>query len=109
FGNFLFYRTNDAIVENKVHSVDSPQVAHLSKLYVKKGDTVSAGQQLATITLQGGGSGGTKDLTSPVDGSVVLTAEKGSILTSNYPVVLVTESGNAALGEATVFAFVEES
>jgi multidrug resistance efflux pump len=109
FTGLVCYRTNDAVVESKVYSVDSPQTATLTSLQVKKGETVSAGQQVATITVQGSDSGQTQELTSPVNGSVLLTTEKGSILTSGYPVVLITRSGDAAAGEASVFAFVEES
>lgn len=107
FTGFVYYRTNDAVLESRVYSVDSPQTATLTSLSVKKGDTVSAGQTVATITIGGGDQ--TKDLTSPVNGSVLLTTEKGSLLTSGYPVVLVTRSGDAAVGEASVFAFVEEA
>jgi len=109
FTGFVYYRTNDAVVESRVYSVDSPQTATLTNLAVKKGDTVSAGQQVATIMLQGGDSSQTHELTSPVNGSVLLTTERGSILTSGYPVVMITRSGDSAIGEASVFAFVEEA
>jgi len=109
FTGFVYYRTNDAVVESRVYSVDSPQTATLTNLAVKKGDTVSAGQQVATIMLQGGDSSQTQELTSPVNGSVLLTTERGSILTSGYPVVMISRSGDSAIGEASVFAFVEEA
>jgi multidrug resistance efflux pump len=109
FTGFVYYRTNDAVVESRVYSVDSPQTATLSDVSVKKGDTVSAGQKVATIVVQGSESGKVQELTSPVNGSVLLTTEKGSILTSGYPVVMITRSGDAAVGEASVFAFVEEA
>jgi multidrug resistance efflux pump len=109
FTGFVYYRTNDAVVESRVYSVDSPQTATLTNVAVKKGDTVSAGQQVATITVLGSDSTQTEQLTSPVNGSVLLTTEKGSILTSGYPVVLISRSGDTAVGEASVFAFVEEA
>jgi multidrug resistance efflux pump len=109
FTGFVYYRTNDAVVESKVYSVNSPETATLTDVSVKKGDTVTAGQQIATILLQGSQAGQTQSLTSPVNGSVLLTTEKGSILTSGYPVVLISRSGDAAAGEASVFAFVEEA
>ena len=109
FTGYVYYRTNDAVVESRVYSVDAPQTATLTNVLVKKGDTVSAGQQVATINVQGSEPGQVQELTSPVNGSVLLTTERGSILTTGYPVVLITRSGDAAVGEASVFAFVDES
>ena len=109
FTGFVYYRTNDAVVESRVYSVDSPQTATLADVSVKKGDTVAAGQKVATISVQGNSPGEVQELTSPVNGSVLLTTEKGSILTSGYPIVLIARAGDAAAGEASVFAFVEEN
>jgi multidrug resistance efflux pump len=109
FTGYVYYRTNDAVVESRVYSVDSSQTATLTNVYVKKGDTVSAGEKLATILVQGSDSSQSQDLTSPVNGSVLLTTQRGSFLTSGYPVVLINREGDAAVGEASVFAFVEEA
>jgi multidrug resistance efflux pump len=109
FMGYVYYRTNDAVVESRVYSVDSPQTATLTNVSVKKGDTVAAGEKVATILVQGSDSAQSQDLTSPVNGSVLLTTERGSILTSGYPVVLISRSGDTAVGEASVFAFVDEA
>jgi len=106
---FFFYRTNAAVVESKVTSIDATQVATVSSLTVKKGDTVTAGQQIGELTFVGGASGQKESLTSPVNGSVLLTVAQGSLVSQDYPIVLITQSADAAVGEATVLAFVDES
>ncbi|MBV9172999.1 MAG: biotin/lipoyl-binding protein [Chloroflexi bacterium] len=109
YDNFMYYQTEAALVESKVASVDASQAGTVTSLTVKKGDTVTVGQKIGELTLIGGSAGQTQDLNSPVNGSVLLTVAKGSVVTKNYPIAMITEDADAAVGEATVVAFVDES
>ena len=108
FSNYTFYSTNDAIVESKVTSIDAPQVASVTSISVKKDDPVTAGQEVAQIQMQGGGAGQALMLKTPVSGTVLMTASQGSLVTAGYPIVLVTQTADASVGEASIVAFVEE-
>src|SRR5678815_5603290 len=57
------------------------------------------------------GRDGTKsiDLESPISGTVFMIVEKGTMVTRNYPVSIVSGTGGSSVGEATVVAFVDES
>jgi multidrug efflux pump subunit AcrA (membrane-fusion protein) len=72
FNEFNFYTTNDALVEGKVDAVSAPQAGILTNLNVKKGDTVQAGNQIATLNLAGNNGGSQVNINSPANGTILL-------------------------------------
>lgn len=108
FNEFNFYTTNDALVEGKVDAVNAPQAGILTNLNVKKGDTVWAGNQIATLNLAGNNGGSQVNINSPANGTILLTAAQGAVVTPGYPIAIVSEPGGAAVGDATVVVFVDE-
>ena len=109
YSGLFFYRTNDALVQTNLQSINATQPGTISDVSVKKGDTVNSGDKIATLELRG--NNGTKDidLDSPISGTVFTIIDKGSIVTRDYPVAVVSQSGTNSVGQATVVAFVDES
>jgi len=109
YTSMFFYRTNDALVQTNLVSVDATQAGSIKDVSVKKGDTVNIGDKIATLSVQG--RDGTKeiDLDSPISGTVFLIVEKGTMVTKDYPVSIVSGTGGTSVGQATVVAFVDES
>ena len=109
YTSLFFYRTNDALVQTNLVSVDATQAGGVKDVSVKKGDTVNMGDKIATLVVQG--RDGTKeiDLDSPISGTVFSIVEKGTMVTRDYPVSIVSGTGTSSVGEATVVAFVDES
>ena len=109
YNGLFYYRTNDAVVESHLVTIDAPQAGTLNNVSVKKGDYVTVDQTVAQERIQGSNGDKTIDLKSEVNGTVVMTTPQGSVLTSEYPVVGVNQDTVGAVGEATVIAFVDES
>lgn len=109
YSGMFFYRTNDALVQTNLFSVDATQPGTISDVSVKKGDTVNSGDKIATLQVQG--KDGTKsiDLDTEISGTVFMVLEKGSVVTKNYPVSVISQSGTNSVGQATVVAFVDEA
>ena len=109
YSGLFFYRTNDALVQTNLQSINATQPGTISDVSVKKGDTVNSGDKIATLELRG--NNGTKDvdLDSPISGTVFTIIDKGSIVTRDYPVAVISQSGTNSVGQATVVAFVDES
>jgi multidrug resistance efflux pump len=109
YSSLFFYHTNDALVQTNLVSVDATQAGSIKDVSVKKGDNVNIGDKIATLQVQG--KDGTKDidLESPISGTVFLIVEKGTMVTREYPVSIVSGTGGTSVGQATVVAFVDES
>ena len=108
YSGLFFYRTNDALVQTNLSSIDATQPGTISDVSVKKGDTVSSGDKIATLQVRG--KDGTKDidLDTDISGTVFMVIDKGSVVTKDYPVAVISQSGTSSVGQATVVAFVDE-
>jgi multidrug resistance efflux pump len=109
YTGMFFYRTSDALVETNLASVDATQPGSINDVSVKKGDTVNAGDKIASLNVQGKDGTRSIDLNSPISGSVFMVVDKGSIVTKDYPVAVISQTGTSSVGQATVVAFVDES
>lgn len=103
YNNYMYYSTDDAQVTDTIVSVSATGNGQLSSLSVKQGDTVTAGQTIATITPVAGNT--TLSITSPIDGTILQTpAVQGQTVVVGTPLVQVTN-----LKAVSITAYVDEN
>ncbi|QBD79888.1 HlyD family secretion protein [Ktedonosporobacter rubrisoli] len=105
YDNHMYYRTDDAQVTGQIVNLSSIGNGQLSHLDVKQGDTVSAGQTIATIAPTAGAPNtNTIAVTSPISGTILQTsAVQGQTVTSGLPIAQVTD-----LHSVNVTAYIDE-
>lgn len=102
---YMYYNTDDAQVTGPIVNVSAPASGQLTTLSVKQGDTVSAGQTIATITPTGTTTASTVNITSPLSGIVLQTsAIEGQTVSPGLPILQVTD-----LKSVNVTAYVDEN
>ncbi len=112
YDSYTFYHTDDALVTGNILSVNAPTTGTLTTLSVKLGDTVSAGQTIATITpAPTAGANGTPssptpfNVTSPMSGTIVQTsAVQGQVVAPGLPIIQLTD-----LNSLNITAYVDEN
>jgi len=106
YNNYYYYNTDDAQVNGQIVNVSSSQAGQLTALSVKQGDTVTAGQTVATLTIQSATGGKqTQDITSPINGTVLQTsAVQGQTVTPGLGLLQVTDLTNV-----NVIAYIDEN
>ncbi|GER87702.1 multidrug efflux protein [Dictyobacter vulcani] len=107
YENYYFYSTDDAQISGKILNVSSPQAGELTTLSVKLGDKVTAGQVIASLTVNPLTPTGTKttvDVTSPIAGTIVqVPAIQGQAVAPGLALAQVADLSNM-----TVMAYVDE-
>src|SRR5690242_13157930 len=74
YDNYTYYRTDDVQVTGPIVSVSAPTGGQLATLLVKQGDTVTAGQTVATLsTPSATGATNSVNITSPINGIILQT------------------------------------
>lgn len=117
FNNYYYYSTDDAQITGPIVPISVPAAGQLVDLPVKAGDTVTAGERVATIkmatttttTTATGASSATPaktiDLTSPINGTVLqIPAIQGQNVTPGTSLLQVTD-----LKSLNVTAYVDEN
>lgn len=115
YNNYTYYSTDDAQVSGQTVSVSAPAAGTLSSLTVQLGATVSAGQQIGTITLPASQSGQTAtsanaapttvNVVSPMNGTVLqVPAVQNQLVSPGLPIASVTD-----LGALTITAYIDEN
>lgn len=106
FNSYTYYGTDDAQVSAPLVTISSPQAGQLTNYALKLGDTVDAGQTLATITTTA--ANGTKveqSLSSPISGTVIQSSGiEGQSVTPGQSLLEVADLHNLK-----VTAYVDES
>jgi multidrug resistance efflux pump len=105
YQNYLYYSTDDAQVNGTIVPVDASVGGRISRLDVRIGDNVRAGQTLATLstTLSTGAVQSVK-ITSPIDGTVLqLPVVANQIVTPGLTLAQVTDLSNT-----NIIAYVDE-
>ena len=112
YHNYQYYSTDDAQVTGAIVPVNAPVAGQLTTLAVKLGDTVTAGDVLATVT-PAGATGAKKSPTapaelqivSPISGTILqISAVQGQDVSPGLPLTQLTD-----LHAVTVTAYVDES
>ncbi|HLZ63489.1 MAG TPA: HlyD family efflux transporter periplasmic adaptor subunit [Ktedonosporobacter sp.] len=107
YNSYLYYTTDDAQLSGTIVPVMATSGGQLTTLSVKQGDTVTAGQAIATITPASNGATTTPSaitLTSPIAGTILQTpVVAGQAVTPGLPLVELTD-----LNTLTVTAYVDE-
>lgn len=105
--SYLYYTTDDAQLSGTIVPVMATTGGQLTTLSIKQGDTVTAGQTIATITPASNGTATappTITLTSPIGGTILQTpVVAGQTVTPGLPLVELTD-----LNSLTVTAYVDE-
>ncbi|GCE11178.1 HlyD family secretion protein [Tengunoibacter tsumagoiensis] len=106
YNSYTFYSTDDAQVTGQILSVSSPQAGTLSAVDVKLGDTVTAGQAIASIsTVAANGEKTTLTITSPIAGTIIQeNGIQGQSVTPGLALAQVTDLNNLY-----VTAYVDEN
>jgi multidrug resistance efflux pump len=107
YENYMYYSTDDAQITSPIVNVSAPAAGLLTTLSVKQGDSVTSGQTVATVTTASANEKGianTVDVTSPINGTILLTSVvPGQAVAPGLPMLEVTD-----LGAETVTAYVDE-
>lgn len=108
YNSYMYYNTDDAQVSGNIVNINAPTTGSLSRLAVKLGDNVTAGETLGLVTTaQVDPTTGLPvkvKFTSPIDGTVIQdTAVQGQGVTPNLSLLEVAEMNNL-----TVTAYVDE-
>ncbi|MBE3561810.1 MAG: efflux RND transporter periplasmic adaptor subunit [Ktedonobacteraceae bacterium] len=105
YDNYTYYRTDDAQVTGPIVNVSAPAAGQLTTLSVKQGDTVTAGQTLATIApVAGANANNTLSISSPISGIVLQTpVVQGQFVAPGLSIIQVTD-----LKAVNVTAYVDE-
>src|SRR5258708_10444485 len=75
YNNYIYYSTDDAQVTGPLVTVYSPQSGTLSTLKVQIGDTVAAGDTVATVDVPAANGKDTiVNVTAPIAGTVVASS-----------------------------------
>jgi multidrug resistance efflux pump len=108
YNNYMYYSTDDAQLTGNVVNVNALATGQLTTLNVALGDSVTAGQTIATITPAPTGTSTkvtTIAITSPINGKVIQTsAVSGQGVVPGLPLVELVD-----LNSVTVTAYVNES
>ena len=103
YDNYTYYRTDDAQITGPMVNVSAPSAGQLATLTVKQGDTITAGQTVATLSPTAGTSA-PQNISSPISGVVLqTTAVQGQLVSAGLPIVQVTD-----LKSVDVTAYVDE-
>jgi multidrug resistance efflux pump len=105
YDNYTFYRTDDVQVTGPIVSVSAPTAGQVASLMVKLGDSVTAGQTVATLsTTTASSTTNTVNVTSPISGIILQTpVVQGQLVTPGLAIAQVTD-----LKSITVTAYVDE-
>ncbi len=111
YNNYMYYSTDDAQVTGNVVSINALATGELTTLNVALGDSVTAGQTIATITpIAATGATGvatkvqTIDITSPIAGKVIQTsAISGQTVSVGLPLVQLVDPNSL-----TITAYINE-
>lgn len=107
YNNYTYYSTDDVQVTGPMINISSPTAGLLTALDVKQGDTVSAGQTIATVTTGANGGAATGNavtITTPLSGVVLQTsAMQGQAVAPGLSILEVTN-----LNAVTLTAYVDE-
>jgi multidrug resistance efflux pump len=112
YNNYNYYGTDDAQVSGPTVSISAPAAGTLTSLTVKPGDTVTANEQIGTITLLPSSTAtnantalSTLPLTSPMSGTVLLVpAVLNQIVAPGLQIASVTD-----LGSVAITAYIDEN
>ena len=105
YENYMYYGTDDAQITSPIVNVSASAAGLLATLSVKQGDSVTSGQTVATVTTaSANGTANTVDVTSPINGTILLTSVvPGQTVAPGLPILEVTD-----LGAETVTAYIDE-
>ncbi len=112
YNNYMYYSTDDAQINGNIVNVSAPATGVLSTLTVKVGDTVTAGQNIGTVTPAATTSSTTTtgtptaiNVTSPTNGTILqVSAVAGQGVAPGLVLVQVTD-----LSQINIVAYVDES
>jgi multidrug resistance efflux pump len=112
YNNYNYYGSDDAQVSGPTVSISAPAAGTLTSLTIKPGDTVTANQQIGTITLPPGATASsanaaptTVSLTSPMNGTVLLVpAVPNQIVAPGLQIASVTD-----LNSIAITAYIDEN
>jgi multidrug resistance efflux pump len=108
YNNYMYYSTDDAQLTGNVVNVNALATGQLTALNVALGDSVTAGQTIATITTAPTDTSTkvtTIAITSPINGKVIQTSVvSGQGVVPGLPLVELVD-----LNSVTVTAYVSES
>ncbi len=112
YDNYNYYRTDDAQISGPVVSISAPEAGTLTSLTIQPGATVTAGEQIGTITLPPGQTATranaaptTINLVSPMNGTVLLVpAVPNQLVAPGLEIASVTD-----LSSITITAYIDEN
>ncbi len=112
YNNYMYYSTDDAQVAGAIVPISVPIAGQLTTLTVKQGDTVTAGEALATVTPAPAASANNSrsapasvSIASPISGTVLqISAVQGQNVSPGLSLIQLTN-----LQAVTVTAYVDES
>jgi multidrug resistance efflux pump len=112
YHNYMYYSTDDAQVTGAIIPISAPVAGQLTTLTVKQGDTVTAGEVLATVTPASAASAknspsalASLSIASPISGTIVqIPTVQGQNVSPGLPLIQLTN-----LHAVTVTAYVDES
>ncbi len=107
YNSYMYYGTDDALVSAQIVNVSVPASGQLQTLSVKQGDTVTAGQTVATVATTGAAASTTTrtDITSPINGTVLQAAAvQGQTVTPGLTILQLTD-----LKSVNITAYVDEN
>jgi len=107
YNSYMYYGTDDALVSAQIVNVSVPASGQLQTLSVKQGDTVTAGQTVATVATTGATASTTTrtDITSPINGTVLQAAAvQGQTVTPGLTILQLTD-----LKSVNITAYVDEN
>lgn len=112
YNNYNYYGTDDAQVSGPTVSISAPAAGTLTSLTIKPGDTVTANEQIGTITLPPSATASsanaaptTVSLTSPMNGTVLLVpAVPNQIVAPGLQIASVTD-----LNSIAITAYIDEN
>jgi multidrug resistance efflux pump len=112
YNNYNYYGTDDAQVSGPTVSISAPAAGTLTGLTIKPGDTVTANEQIGTITLPPSATASsanaaltTVSLTSPMNGTVLLVpAVPNQIVAPGLQIASVTD-----LNSVAITAYIDEN
>ncbi|MBO0778216.1 MAG: HlyD family efflux transporter periplasmic adaptor subunit [Ktedonobacteraceae bacterium] len=110
YDNYLYYRTDDALVSGNIVPISAPANGQLTTLSVKQGDKVSQGQTIATVTATTSATATaparetTINVTSPISGVILqIPAVQGQNVAAGLAIAQMTN-----LDTLNITAYVDE-
>jgi multidrug resistance efflux pump len=108
YDNYTYYSTDDAQVTGQIINISAPTAGILSSLSVKQGDAVTQGETIGQVTTapsQANPAGGTVDLTSPMNGTILqIPVVINQAVAPGLQIASVTNLSNL-----TITAYVDEN